>query len=109
MQKGENSTVPLRKIRREYLETMLSGQSIPVMCLWYGETDITVAFAAAMKLPLFPLGDTWAALATAGKETLRIWSSEFVAGSEMHGNDMAYPKIVPGPEKRSCSAGCAET
>jgi len=86
----------LQKIRREYLETTVSGQSIPVMCLWYGETDITVAFASSLKLPIFPLGDKWAVLATAGKETLRIWSTEFVDGSEMHHIDMAYPKIISG-------------
>ena len=86
-----------QKVRREYLTTTLNFQSVPVLRVWYGDTDITIAFAAFQKLPVFPVKqehkNIWAVFAIEDKQTLRMWTNEYVTICELHHIDMTYPRI----------------
>jgi hypothetical protein len=85
-----------QRIKREYLTTTLNFQSVPVLRVWYGDLDITVAFAAFQKLPVFPVKQgyktIWAVFAI-DKQMLRIWTNEYVTICELHHIDMGYPRI----------------
>ena len=101
-QQKERTSMPQQKIKREELKTTFNGKTVPVMRIWYGETDITVAFAASKHLPVFPLKQEdlttiWAVVAIEGKTTLRIWIDEFVTGCEIHHIDMSYPRVENRP------------
>ena len=96
--------MPQQTIKLEFLKTTLSDTAVPVVRIWYGETDITVAFAAAKLLPVFPVRQDpmtiWGVLANAGRSTLRTWIDEFVTGSEMRRFDMSYPRIENPPQPK---------